>query len=118
MFKLLSNKEIGLRIKTVREEKGMTLQEVADKVGIAKSTVQRYEAGSIEKIKLPVISSIAKVLDVNPAWLIGKSDEKTDSGEYELKDAYFNFAKELQEKKVPKEDLEKLWKFYEMIKNL
>jgi len=35
-----------------------------------------------------------------------------------LEDIYFSFAKNLQEKKVPKEDLEKLWKFYKEIKNL
>ena len=70
----MNEKEIGLRIKQARELKDMTLQEVADLVGIAKSTVQRYEAGLISKIKLPVIQSIAAALSVNPAWLVGKSD--------------------------------------------
>lgn len=117
MLNLLTNKEIGLRIKSAREGKGMTLQEVADKVGIAKSTVQRYEAGLIEKIKLPVVSSIAKALDVDPAWVIGKTDEpKTEK--FELKGAYFNFAKEMQERNVTKEDMEKLWQFYDMIKKM
>lgn len=116
---MLSNKEIGLRIKSVREEKGMTLQEIATKIGVAKSTIQRYEAGTIDNIKLPIISSIANVLDVDPSWIIGKINERKQKNEkeYELKDAYFSFAKEMQEKNISDEDMEKLWQFYDMIKN-
>lgn len=70
----MNEKEIGFRIKQARELRDMTLQDIADRVGIAKSTVQRYEAGSINKIKLPVIHSIANALSVNPAWIVGKDD--------------------------------------------
>jgi transcriptional regulator with XRE-family HTH domain len=117
---VLTNKEIGLRIKSVRETRGATLQEVADKIGVAKSTVQRYEAGTIDKIKLPIISSIAKVLEVNPSWIIGKSEnmdvKDKNENDYELEDVYFSFAKEMQKEKISSEDMDKLWKFYEMIK--
>lgn len=116
----MTNQEIGLRIKLVREEKGLTFQEIADKVGVAKSTIQRYEAGTIEKIKLPVVESIANVLEINPAWLIGKAESSEISvgrKDFNLEDSYFNFAKEMQEKKISNEDMEKLWQFYEMIKN-
>ncbi|BCN32074.1 helix-turn-helix domain-containing protein [Anaeromicropila herbilytica] len=117
----MENKEIGLRIKSRREEKNLTLQEVADKVGVAKSTIQRYEAGTIENIKLPVINAIAQVLGVNPSWVIGKSDSpdvEKDTRDFELKDTYFSFAKEMQEKNVSEEDMQKLWQFYEMIKKM
>lgn len=72
----MTNEEIGNRIKSERESQGMTLKDVADKIGVATSTIQRYEAGAIQKIKLPVIEAIAKNLGVNPAWLVGKSDDK------------------------------------------
>ena len=117
----MENKEIGLRIKSRREDKNLTLQEVADKVGVAKSTIQRYEAGTIENIKLPVINAIAQVLGVNPAWVIGKSDSpdiEMETRDFELKDTYFSFAKEMQEKNVSEEDMQKLWQFYEMIKKM
>lgn len=71
----MTNKEIGLRIKYARDLQDTTLDDVAKTVGVAKSTVQRYENGKIKTIKLPVVESIANALGVNPAWIIGKSDE-------------------------------------------
>lgn len=67
---------IGQKIHSVRTEKNITLEDIASKVGVAKSTIQRYEAGKIQNPKLPVIESIANALNVNPAWLVGKSDDK------------------------------------------
>ena len=67
----MDNREIGKRMKLAREQSGLTLQAVADRVGVAASTVQRYEAGGIEKLKLPVLNAIADVLGVDPGWLTG-----------------------------------------------
>ncbi len=91
--KNLSNVEIGQRIKKRRNDLNLTLHEVADSVGVAISTVQRYENGTISRYKLPVIESIAKTLEVNPSWLI-KNDapidlSKTIADKYdELNDDY------------------------------
>ena len=68
-------KAIGERIYQRRKELKLTLQEVADYIGVTKSTIQRYEAGKITTPKLPVIDAIARSLMVNPMWLIGKSDK-------------------------------------------
>ncbi len=68
-------KAIGERIYQRRKELKLTLQEVADYIGVTKSTVQRYEAGKITTPKLPVIDAIARCLMVNPSWLIGKSEK-------------------------------------------
>ena len=70
----MGNKEIGRRIEQRRKDLGMTLEDVAQEIGMAKSTIQRYEKGSIEKMKLPVIEAIARVLSVSPAWICFKSD--------------------------------------------
>lgn len=74
----MTNIEIGKRIKYARDLKDVTLEEIAKKVGVAKSTIQRYETGKITNIKLPVIESIAKALNVNPAWIIGKSNDMSE----------------------------------------
>ena len=71
----ITNAEIGYRIYIARKENHATLEEVAKKVGLTKSTIQRYEKGLINNIKLPNIQSIAKVLNVNLNWIIGISEE-------------------------------------------
>lgn len=74
---MYSSKEIGDRIKSRRDELDMTLDKVAAKVGVSKSTIQRYENGLIGRVKLPVIESIADALRVSPDWLVGVVQEKT-----------------------------------------
>ena len=71
----MTNAEIGNRIKYARDLRDATLDDIAKKVGVTKSTIQRYEAGKITTIKLPVVEAIAIALNVNPAWVVGKSDE-------------------------------------------
>lgn len=66
----MDNKKVGNRIKERRKELELTLKEVADIVGVASSTIQRYENGTINQYKLPVLESIAKALKVNPTWLV------------------------------------------------
>ncbi|RKJ19170.1 XRE family transcriptional regulator [bacterium D16-50] len=71
----MTNTEIGNRIKYARDLREATLDDIAKKIGVTKSTIQRYEAGKITTIKLPVVEAIAISLNVNPAWVVGKSDE-------------------------------------------
>ena len=71
----MTNAEIGYRIYISRKENHATLEEVAKKVGLTKSTIPRYEKGLINNIKLPNIQSIAKVLNVNLNWIVGISEE-------------------------------------------
>ncbi len=65
-------KEIGRIIAEKRREKGLTLDEVGARVGVAKSTIQRYEAGLIVNPKQAVLESIARTLSLDPSLLTGK----------------------------------------------
>ena len=71
----MGNSIVATRMQQRREELGLTLDDIALEIGVARSTIQRYEKGTIEKLKLPVIEAIANVLQVDPAWLVGKSDD-------------------------------------------
>lgn len=71
----MKNSLLGERIQYARHLRGMTLDAVAQEVGVHKSTIQRYEKGEYASPKLPVIESIARALSVNPSWLVGKSDQ-------------------------------------------
>ena len=71
----MNTQKIGERIAFRRTQLGYTLDDIAKEIGVARSTIQRYEKGTINKLKLPVVEAIARVLDVSPEWLCCKSDE-------------------------------------------
>lgn len=64
---------IGKRIKERRTELNMTQQYIADKMGVDKSTIQRYECGKIRNIKYPMLLCLASILETTIEWL--KEDE-------------------------------------------
>ena len=49
----------------------MTLLEVAKKLGVTESTVQRYESGVIENLKYDTIVKLANLYRTTPAYLMG-----------------------------------------------
>lgn len=65
----------GNRIKSRRLELELTLSEIANMIGVAPSTIQRYEAGSIARPKIPVLKAIASALGVSYSWITGGADE-------------------------------------------
>ena len=72
--------QIGKRIEMRRLALGKTIDDVAAEIGVAKSTISRYEHGAIGKVKLPVIAAIARALNVDTKWLTGeKSPPLIDS---------------------------------------
>ena len=70
--------KIGKRIKEQRNILNLTQEELGTPLGLNKSTIQRYEAGRVERIKLPIIQELSKRLNVNPDWLACKTDTKTE----------------------------------------
>lgn len=64
-------KEVGKRLKEARERRHITLEEAGKKVDVHKSTVLRWESGETEKIKLPILETLANYYNVNPVWLMG-----------------------------------------------
>ena len=65
------------RIKTLRQEKGLTLEQVADIVGVGKSTVRKWETGMIANMRRDKIADLAKALGTTPAYLMGWKEEDT-----------------------------------------
>ncbi len=66
--------KIGERIQTRRKELNLSQEELGDRLALNKSTIARYENGTIKKIKIPVLQAMARILDVNPDWLALKTD--------------------------------------------
>lgn len=66
---------VGLRIKEVRESKGITAAELARKANMKKQSVYKYERGIIRNIPYTTVKRIADALDVNPAYIVGWSKD-------------------------------------------
>jgi repressor LexA len=60
----------GERVKAQREHMGMTLAQVADKVGVSEATMQRYESGVIKNPAQPKIAALARALNVDVNYLM------------------------------------------------
>ena len=58
-------------IKSKRLELGMTMKELAEKVGVSEGTISRWESGEIANMRRNVIVSLAKALNTTPAVLMG-----------------------------------------------
>lgn len=58
-------------IKERRLAMGYTQEELAQKLGLQKSAIAKYENGRVENIKRSVIGEMAKVLECSPAYLMG-----------------------------------------------
>lgn len=61
-------------IKSKRLELGMTMKELAEKVGVSEGTISRWESGEIANMRRNVIVSLAKALNITPAVLMGWSE--------------------------------------------
>ena len=66
---------MGQRIKELRLAKGMTLEDLGNKVGVGKSTVRKWETGSIANMRRDKIVKIAKALDCSIAYLLGLEEK-------------------------------------------
>ena len=65
-----------LRIKQLRQEKGLKQEELAKEFGIAQQTISNYEKG-IREPDITTLKKLADFFDVSLDFLLGKTDIKT-----------------------------------------
>ena len=95
--------DIMKRMKTRREELNMSYQTLSEKVGISKSTLQRYETGYIKNMPVDKLEEIANALEISPLYLMGW-EEKEISQMSRVKERIFGAVTIMSEK-----DAEKIW---------
>lgn len=74
------------RLKQAREEKGLTVRELAEMINTSAATISRYE-NAIHEPKSNTIALLAEKLGVNPAWLMGADVDKYEIEESKRKPA-------------------------------
>lgn len=93
-------KVIGSRAKQRRIELNLKQPYVAEKMGVNTSTIQRYEAGTIDNTKKLVLDSLAETLHVTVEWLKGET-ERYDSDITDKKDLLIRDSMERILDKLP-----------------
>lgn len=67
--------KIGERIKKIRKQRGMSVEEVAEKLDVSVSTLYRYENSSISKVPIDVIDRLCSVFGITTSELMGNAVE-------------------------------------------
>lgn len=67
------------RIKERRLQMAYTQEELAQKLGLQKSAIAKYENGRVENIKRSVIAEMANVLECSPSYLMGWDESSPKS---------------------------------------
>ena len=70
--------KVGDRIRAKRQDMGMSVYELAARLGKNRATVYRYEKGDIENMPVNVLEPLAEVLQTTPAYLMGWTPDDYD----------------------------------------
>lgn len=66
--------EIKDILKSRRVELRLTQDDIANKIGVSKATVSRWESGNISNMRRDRIAKLAEILQISPAVIIGIKD--------------------------------------------
>ncbi len=67
--------KFGERLKTLREEANLTMEQLAAALGIKKQTISRYESNQREP-EYATLIKIAKFFEVSTDYLLGVKEQK------------------------------------------
>ncbi len=66
--------DIKDKLKNRRKELGLTMLELAQKVGVSEATISRWESGDIANMRRDKIVLLANALQVSPSFIMGWND--------------------------------------------
>lgn len=82
------NEQVGNKIRTARKEKGITMKELGEKVGLTESNIQRYESGKIKGVDVNLLIKICDVLDLSVPYVMGWEVPEISQNEKKLLSNY------------------------------
>ena len=86
---MFSAKQVGERVKQRRKEQKMTMQDLGERLGVNKSTIQRYETVGVDPTRTMIIKGLAEALFTTPEWLTGQTDD-AEYNSYSLSRLYLD----------------------------
>lgn len=85
---------IAERLKRLREQSGMSQQQVANRLGIGRTTYVKYETGDSKPTRK--LNELAKLFNVSVDYLL-KGTQKVDEAQYEGDEFFVKMAKKMAE---------------------
>lgn len=98
------SEHFNVNLQNARERQGLTQKEVAERIGVAKSTYSLYESGNREP-NVQTIKKIADLLDTSADELLGIDDSQS------------TIAAHFDGKEYTAEELEKIREFAAFVKS-
>lgn len=71
------------RIHNKRNEYGWTMEELAEKLGVNKSSISKWENNQVDNIRRTYIAKMAELFHVKASWLMGYDNESEVTVTYE-----------------------------------
>ncbi|MBS4179147.1 helix-turn-helix domain-containing protein [Lederbergia citrea] len=106
---------IGKNIYEIRKRRGLTLTELADRAGIAKSYLSNIERNVNKNPSINVVEKIAMVLDVDLKTLIMTENSK-ETKIQRLDEEWMDFVHELKDSGIEKNQIDEYKTLLEFIK--
>lgn len=61
----------GDRLRKLRQDKNLTLEELGEKLGVSHATIYKYEKGEIANMKQSTIKKLSEIFGVSPVYIMG-----------------------------------------------
>lgn len=85
-----------LRLRELRKQKGITMKQLGEIVGVGESTISQYENGKRQP-DYDTINQFADYFGVSVDYLLGRTDEKSPSLDEQLEGVEFALFGEIKE---------------------
>ncbi|WP_209122892.1 helix-turn-helix domain-containing protein [Alkalihalobacillus sp. BA299] len=108
---------IGETVKKLRLEKGLSLSELAESAGVAKSYLSSIERNIQSNPSIQFLEKISSVLGVSVETLLNENKDRKAATEYDLDSAWVELVKEAMESGVSKEQFREYLEFNKWRKN-
>lgn len=75
------SEKIHERIKRLRKQQRLSVDDIAQKLGISRATYYRYENQDVEKLPITILKPLANIFNTTPAYLMGWSEDISSSSD-------------------------------------
>lgn len=70
---------MGERIKQLRQQKGLTQEQLGKHIGVKKAAIAKYEKGNVKNMKRSTIEILSNLFNVSPSYLMCLDEPKFDN---------------------------------------